>query len=256
MIDISISPGEAGSARSTAPFTIAVMQPYFIPYAGYFRLFAASDLFVIYDCVQFPRRGWVHRNRLVDQTGVERWLTLPLEKASREVLIRDLRFATDAPALLTQRLRSFRFPSDGREDVQQIIEVLRHVKGNPVDYIERLLGEIVAYLGFPYNVIRSSTLDLPSSLRGQSRILEIARRLGARRYINAPGGRDLYDASAFANAGIELRFLPEYSGPTVSILNRIGDEDRDELAGDILRSAGYPAGPQEHSLERAGHKKQ
>src|SRR5277367_4669735 len=76
--------------------TVAIMQPYFFPYAGYFRLFAASDLFVIYDCVQFPRRGWVHRNRLIDVAGIERWLTLPLEKAPQSALIRDLRFPPDA----------------------------------------------------------------------------------------------------------------------------------------------------------------
>lgn len=48
------------------PLTVAIMQPCFIPYVGYFRLFAASDLFVICDCVQFPRRDGVHRNRLLD----------------------------------------------------------------------------------------------------------------------------------------------------------------------------------------------
>jgi hypothetical protein len=69
------------------------MQPYFIPYAGYFRLFAASDLFVAYDCVHFPPRRWVHRNRLLDRSGAERRLTLPLAKAPRDVLIRDLRFS-------------------------------------------------------------------------------------------------------------------------------------------------------------------
>jgi WbqC-like protein family len=52
--------------------TVAIMQPYFLPYAGYSRLFAATDLFVVYDCVQFPRRGWVHRNRLVNTAGAER----------------------------------------------------------------------------------------------------------------------------------------------------------------------------------------
>src|SRR5437588_4364462 len=92
-----------GDMTAPRPFTVAIMQPYFIPYAGYFRLFAASDLFVIYDCVQFPRRGWVHRNRLVDRLGVERWLTLPLQKAPQDVPIRDLRFAFDAAALLAQR---------------------------------------------------------------------------------------------------------------------------------------------------------
>ena len=57
------------------------MQPYFVPYAGYFRLFAAADVFVAYDCVQFPRRGWVHRNRLPTATGMSDWLTLPVRNA-------------------------------------------------------------------------------------------------------------------------------------------------------------------------------
>src|SRR3954463_1921481 len=92
-------------AQSPPSLTIAIMQPYFIPYAGYFRLFAASDLFVIYDCVQFPRRGWVHRNRLLDAAGREIWLTLPLAKASRDVRIRDLCFSNDAGRILEDRMR-------------------------------------------------------------------------------------------------------------------------------------------------------
>jgi hypothetical protein len=226
---------DAGLADAAAtPFTIAVMQPYFIPYAGYFRLFAASDLFVIYDCVQFARRGWVHRNRLVDGGGAERWLTLPLQKAPREILIRDLRFVPDSAALFAQRLRPFRLvgaASDG--EIGRILATLRAAEGNPVDYILRLLEEIVAYLGLPWRTIRSSTLNLPAALRGQDRILEIARRLGARRYVNASGGRSLYDAAAFDQAGMELRFLSDYAGPTVSILPRLMEENREDLARDI-----------------------
>jgi hypothetical protein len=67
-------------SRKKTCYSPAIMQPYFLPYAGYFRLFAATDLFVVYECVQFPRRGWVHRNQLVNTAGAERWLTLPLEK--------------------------------------------------------------------------------------------------------------------------------------------------------------------------------
>ena len=55
------TPGEASRSR-----TVAIMQPYFIPYAGYFRLFTGADLFVVCDDVQFPRRGWLHRNKLID----------------------------------------------------------------------------------------------------------------------------------------------------------------------------------------------
>src|SRR3954469_21286194 len=99
-----------GAAARRGGLTIAVMQPYFIPYAGYFRLFAASDLFVIYDCVQFPRRGWVHRNKLIDGSGAERWLTLPLGKASQSALIMDLQFPPNAGQLLRQRLQPFHEP--------------------------------------------------------------------------------------------------------------------------------------------------
>jgi len=216
-------------------FTVAIMQPYFIPYAGYFRLFAASDLFVIFDCVQFPRQGWVHRNRLVDISGKERWLTLPLAKAPQKVLIRDLRFASNAEAEFLHRLRPFSLAAPNLA-AGPVIEALHSVDGHPVDYIVRLLERVVTYLGLPWTVIRSSSLNLPASFRGQDRILEIARRLGAGRYVNASGGLDLYQPAAFADAGIDLKFLPAYAGSTVSILARILREDRTSLCGDI-RSA-------------------
>jgi hypothetical protein len=212
------------------PLTVAIMQPYFLPYAGYFRLFAASDLFVIYDCVQFPRRGWVHRNRLIDRSGAERWLTLPLEKAPQDVLIRDLRFPADAAELLADRLRPFSLAAKDPASAEPVLTALRQIQDSPVDYIERLLERIVAYCGIGWNVLRSSSLNVPAELRGQDRILEIARRLGARRYVNSPGGRELYDPAVFADAGIELRFLPDYGGPTLSILERILREDPDALA--------------------------
>jgi hypothetical protein len=215
------------------PFTVAIMQPYFLPYAGYFRLFAASDLFVIYDCVQFPRRGWVHRNMLVDAAGTARWLTLPLEKAPQSVLIRDLRFPPDANAQFAERLRPFPLTARDPEAIAPLLAALTEVAGTPVDYIARLLELATAYCGLRREVVRSSTLAIPADIHGQDRILEIARRLGAKRYVNAPGGRGLYDAAAFDQAEIELRFLTDYPGPTASILTRILRDDRHDLAADI-----------------------
>jgi len=117
------------------------------------------------------------------------------------------------------------------------MEALREVGETPVSYIERLLHRVVAYLDLPWNVVRSSSLDVPRSFRGQDRIIEIARRLGARAYVNAPGGRNLYDRDAFARAGIALRFLSDYAGPNASILARILAEEPQELAKDIRASA-------------------
>jgi hypothetical protein len=219
-------------------FTIAIMQPYFIPYAGYFRLFQASDLFVIYDCVQFPRRGWVHRNRLVDPRGINRWLTLPLAKAPRDVLIRDLRFSPKARELLAERLDPFHLATEDR-GVEEILSAIRDVGGSPLSYLERLLEQVVRHLAFPWKVMRSSALGIPVALRGQDRILEIARQLGATHYVNTPGGTGLYNVDAFAAAGIQLHFLAPYPGPSCSILSRIIEEDREELANDIRMTTRY-----------------
>ena len=217
--------------------TVAIMQPYFFPYAGYFRLFAASDLFVIYDCVQFPRRGWVHRNKLIDTSGEARWLTLPLEKAPQSVLIRDLRFPPDAAGLLAERLRPFSLESAVTPATEHVLAALADIRGTPLEYIERLLEITVAYCGLPWRVVRSSTLDVPPEIHGQDRILEIARRLGASRYVNASGGRELYDPAVFDDAGIELSFLADYHGPNASMLQRILREDRCHLVRDIGDSA-------------------
>jgi hypothetical protein len=211
---------------------IAIMQPYFLPYAGYFRLIAQTDVFVIYDCVQFPRRGWVHRNKLIDAQGQEQWLTLPLTPAPQDTLIRDLTFPDQAALTLAERLRPF--PVAARPGPHTpLLERVRRAEGRPVDYISGLLEEATRLMGLPWNVVRSSSLDVPDQFRAQARILEIARRLGATRYLNAPGGRDLYEAQTFAEAGIELDFLDPWDGPGGSILQRLADDDLAVLAGQV-----------------------
>lgn len=211
---------------------IAIMQPYFLPYAGYFRLVAQTDIFVIYDCVQFPRRGWVHRNKLSDGQGQEQWLTLPLSPAPQDVLIRDLVFPADAASSLAARLQPF--PVAARPGPHTpLLERVRRAEGRPVDYISGLLEETAGLLHLPCNVVRSSSLEVPDHFRGQVRILEIARRLGATRYLNAPGGRDLYDAQSFAEAGIALTFLEPWAGRGGSILQRLADDDLRALSHQV-----------------------
>jgi hypothetical protein len=212
--------------------SVAIMQPYFLPYAGYFRLIAQTDVFVIYDCVQFPRRGWVHRNKLVDTRGEEQWLTLPLKHAPQDVLISDLAFTDDAADELAGRLRPF--PVASRSGAHApLLERVRRVEGRPVDYIVGLLESACDLLGLKWNVVRSSSLAVPAEVRGQDRILAIAQRLGATQYLNAPGGRDLYDVEAFAAAGIELQFLDPWAGPGGSILQRIAEDELQILSGQV-----------------------
>ena len=214
--------------------TVAIMQPYFVPYAGYFRLFAAADLFVVYDCVQFPRRGYVHRNRLPDRERRSTWLTLPLEKAPRDAAIGALELRADATASFEAQLR--RFPSlDGpRETVRALLGGALEPRTKLVPMLCRSFAAICEALGLPCAMVRSSTLGIPAALRGQDRILAIAEAVGARRYVNAPGGRHLYDRASFSARGIELAFLPPYVDEGCwSILHRVVADGPSRVASEI-----------------------
>ena len=75
------------------------MQPYFFPYVGYFQLIAAVDAFVVYDNIEYTKRGWINRNRIL-RDGEPAKLSLPLKKASDFLDVRERELAV---VLLTNR---------------------------------------------------------------------------------------------------------------------------------------------------------
>lgn len=213
---------------------VAVMQPYFVPYAGYFRLFPATDLFVALDCVQFPRRGWVHRNRLPDANGIPQWLTLPLRKTDRDTAIRDQRFTGGAREEMRRRMRRFPCLRVDSPDRDALVTQAGDVGGDVVGYLLGLLETCTQRLDLPFNVVRSSSLDIDPGLRADARIRAILKAVGGTAYVNAPGGRSLYRADPFRKEGISLDFLTPYAGDRNSILGRLLNEDAGTLRREII----------------------
>jgi WbqC-like protein family len=215
---------------------VAVMQPYFIPYAGYFRLFATAEVVVMFDCVQFPRRGWVHRNRLPLVSGETDWLTLPIAKAPQDTRISDLRFAADARSRLTAAAARFPVFARALHERNALAErILELETADVTAYLIALIAETTAGLGLERPVIRSSSLPIPENLHAQDRVIAILKHLDATSYVNPSGGRDLYDHATFDAAGIELGFLTPYGGPMESIFTRLLDEPAANIAAEIRR---------------------
>ncbi|MDU8909787.1 WbqC family protein [Aestuariicoccus sp. MJ-SS9] len=211
------------------------MQPYFLPYAGYFRLFAAADVFVILDDVQFPRRGRVHRCQVPAPGGGERWLTLAVQKAPRDALIRDMQLAPDSGARLMAN--SAGLPALDRTDtaLRRELRALIEDPGRDLTaFLERTLRRVCAGLRLTPEILRSSALTKPEGLTGQDRIVEIVRQMGGTCYVNAPGGRALYDPARFAAAGVALRFLPPYRGRFPHLLPALFTDDIETIRADIL----------------------
>lgn len=213
---------------------IAIMQPYFIPYAGYFRLFASVDLFVVYDCVQFPRRGFVHRNKLPNFMGEMSWITLPLAKATQDIKISSLSFAKDADLYMKQQFNRFPLFSSDSYLNSEFSQILLDFTTSPITYITKILNSIIRLLDIQCHVVRSSDLVLPDDLKGQDRIITISQHFKAKTYINAPGGKSLYDESTFKKHGLELRFLSDYQGPKQSILARLLTENLSHVKKEIV----------------------
>jgi hypothetical protein len=214
------------------------MQPYFVPYAGYFRLFACADVVVMLDSVQFPRRGWVHRNRFELAGGELDWLTLPLAKPAYDARIDELQFSGDVHQRLERALPRFPLLARAAADHHPLLaRCLRLGDGTVADYLVDLVRDITRELGFSPQIVRSSELEIDPELHGQERIIAIAQRMGAARYVNPSGGRDLYDSQAFSGAGMELGFLTPYGGSMASVLTRLLSEPAAAIAEEIVRES-------------------
>jgi WbqC-like protein family len=214
------------------------MQPYFLPYAGYFRLMCRVDAFVVFDNVQFPRRGWVHRNRLRRPDGELDWLTLPLRYHPLDTWISALEFDNHAQA--RWRTRMCRFPAcrQPRGDSEAIVELMDRLEDRPSDYLRKLLRRVADILGLSASFVNPADLSIPGQMGRTERVIAICRAVGATTYVNAPGGRFLYEPREFAHHGIKLVFLPDYRGTMASILQRLHDEPAQAVRREIESNLG------------------
>jgi hypothetical protein len=214
--------------------SVALMQPYYFPYAGYFRLFAAVDTFIIFDCVQFQRRGRVHRAEVLGPNGAPEWLTLPLAYHPRSVLIRDLCFSEHARERFDERLARYEWVHRANGPNAGLIrDFLYAPLSSVIDYLEAGLRLVIDLIQIDAAILRSSALKLDPSLRGQARVIAAMQAVGGTRYVNAPGGRALYDAATFRQAGIELAFLRPYDGRFRYMLPALMTESSTKIADDV-----------------------
>lgn len=208
--------------------TLAIMQPYFLPYIGYMQLMRAVDTFVLYDDVAFINRGWINRNRLLIK-GQEFLFTIPLKDASQNKRINEVHLADDPKwrgKLLKTIEQGYR-KAPYYADVMPLTEKIINFGADSVaELIYHSLVELNRYVGLTTELVPSSTIYQNGHLRAQERILDICRQTGATRYINPIGGLELYDKPTFAQAGIELNFIrskpveyPQFRSPFVPWLS-------------------------------------
>ena len=221
--------------------SVAVMQPYFFPYTGYYRLFKESDIFVLYDSVQFPRRGYVHRNRFRNAKKKLDWLTLPLKKSPQGTLIRDLEFVDQAQREFLTRttkfpgLNKFLFGPSNNDLFTELKSSILNFDRSVTDYLYDTLVRTTELTGLNTCFEKASCINMKAGVSRSENIIEIVKQVGGTHYVNLQGGKQLYQVTAFRDAGISLEFLPAYEESIDSVLQILLESGTENLKRMILQ---------------------
>lgn len=184
---------------------VAIMQPYFFPYQGYFKLINSVDLFVVYDDVNYINRGWINRNYIL-LNGKKKLITMPLVASSQNKLIKDIHVAKTNHKLI-ETIRHAYSKSAQFKNVYPIIKsAINTQETNLAHCLTQQLKDTCKYLDIKTNFIMSSKILKENNARGVDTIIAICKELGANTYINQPGGKRLYEFSIFSDNNIELKF--------------------------------------------------
>ena len=185
---------------------IAVMQPYFFPYIGYWQLINSVDIFIIYDDVNFIKRGYINRNNILIN-NVKHLFTLALIKSSQNKKINEILIGENNKKILRTIEQSY-LKAPFFHDIFPIIE---DIFSNKEKDLSKFLGNSLQifskYLDINTKFEYSSMIENDKSLQAQDRLIEMSKILNATDYINAIGGEQLYDKNAFSDAGINLSFI-------------------------------------------------
>ena len=192
--------------------TIAVMQPYVFPYLGYYQLAAAVDSFVFFDDVNYIMKGWINRNRILQQKEPFKF-SIPLNKASQNRLINEIEIADYGKwkdsfiKLLEYNYKKAPYFSFTSQWMKQFLDTkdYRMISDLAMDSVSELCGLFKLETSF----LRSSAIDYRTEGEqgGQAKIMAICKLLGAGMYVNPKNGMDMYDNATFADNNVALKFI-------------------------------------------------
>ena len=186
------------------------MQPYIFPYIGYYQLMNAVDEFVVYDNIEFTKKGWINRNRVL-VNGKDEYITLTLKKDSDHLHIKDRFLAdtweTDRKKIINRITESYRKAPHFAAAFEVIQRCILYQDKNLFNFLLHSFHQVNEYLDINTKLVTSSSIEINHSLKSEEKVIAICKAQDATTYINPIGGVGLYNKNNFSNDGIELQFL-------------------------------------------------
>jgi hypothetical protein len=183
--------------------TVAIHQPNYLPWIGYFQKIHRSDVFVLLDDAEYSSRSWINRNKIKTPDGWS-WLTVPVGGSDEK--IRDVEITADD--WRTTHLKSFQHNYRNADHYDEFADVLEDVYATEwtllADLNVRLLREICRHVSMEFEFVRSSTLDIDAT--GTERLVDICEAVGGTQYLSGQGADGYMEEERFSEVGIELEY--------------------------------------------------
>ena len=189
--------------------TIAIHQPNYLPWPGYFLKMASCDTFVFLDHVKYTKSGYTRRTKIQHNNGSDQWLTVPLAKHSdfspiKELQVAHIHWAQKHQSLLYERYHRLPFYHECMDVMHPLIQNIKF--GKSLCHVNmQIILEIKDILGLSCNTLVSSNLPLDNTYADVN--MDICKAIGASEYISGKGGDKYQNGEVYLSKGIELKIL-------------------------------------------------
>jgi len=193
------------------------MQPYFFPYLGYLDLINCSDRWIVFDTVQYIRHGWINRNRVLHPIEGSQYIIVPLKKRKKEEKIVNVTIdnSQNWQGKLIGQLQHYKKHAKYFDETISLLETCISIKESSISKLNVLILEKVCChldISFNYEFLSEMNLEIEDVKEPGDWALKVSHAVGAEKYINPPGGKELFDKRKFQELGIKLviREMPSY----------------------------------------------
>lgn len=193
---------------------IAIMQPYFFPYIGYFSLIQNTEHFIFFDTPQYIRKGWINRNRIIGGNGKDIYFTVPVEKVERDTAIRNvpISYKDDWREKMMGQLTIYKKRAPYYQNVTELVRsVITPDYRNISELAIASIKKTCEFIDMKLECDIYSEMSLPEfTVKAPDEwALYITKYTGYDTYVNPPGGKTFFKQEKYKNEGIELQFLSQ-----------------------------------------------
>ena len=188
------------------------MQPYFFPYIGYFQLINNTDIFILFDDVQYIRHGWINRNRILKPEKDWQYIIAPIQEHEQKSFIKEINVLNEDEwkNKILRQIEHYKKKAPFYKETKILLEECFNFNETSITLLNAFyIQKICTYLKISINLKISSLekYNYNNVNDAGEWALRICEQMGGKYYLNPVGGKELFNQDKFNQSNIELNFL-------------------------------------------------